>query len=146
LSSRRPASPKPEKRINPPGLTVTTIAVFLSGCGVVLVIGGLLMWFNYTHPKRMNDRLRPFPSPDGTRQAILFRRTSLGPEPYTTHVAILPAGVPLPNRSGKAYIAEGEPNITVRWQDDNHLVIESPEDTHVILRASKVGDVKISGE
>jgi hypothetical protein len=40
LSNRRPASPKPEKRINPPGLTITTIAVFLSGCGVVLVIGG----------------------------------------------------------------------------------------------------------
>jgi hypothetical protein len=146
LTRKQPAAAPPEKRITPPSVTLTTLAIFLCGCGLVLVIGGLLMWFNHAHPVRKNDHVRPFPSPDGKYQALLFRRTSLGPEAYTTHVTILPAGEILPNRSGKAYIALGEPAVTVRWQDNDHLVIGDPDGTAIILRASQVGDVKITGD
>ena len=136
--------PLPEKRIRAPGTLIRSIAIFLSGCGVILVIGGLLTWINYAFPARSNDNLRPMVSPDGKYQAVLFRRTSQGDNPYTTHVAIIETGNELPNRSGKAFIAEGEPSVILRWIDNNHLVIDDPAGTKVILRASRVGDIKIS--
>ena len=120
-----------------------SIAIFLSGCGVILVIGGLLTWYNHAFPARSNDNLRPMVSPNGKLQAVLFRRTCLGNNAYTTHVAIIETGKELPNRSGKAFIAEGEPPVVLRWIDNNHLVIDDPGNTKVILRASRVGDIEI---
>lgn len=123
---------------------VRSIAIFLSGCGVILVIGGILMWFNHAYPARKNDNLRPVPSPNGKYQAVLFRRTTLDNGGFTTHVAIIETGKELPNRSGKAFIAEGEPAVILRWVDGTHLVIDDPDSTKVILRASRVGDIEIS--
>lgn len=111
---------------------------------MVLVIGGILMWLNHLFPDRRNDRLRTYLSPDGKLQAVLFRRTVQGHDTYTTHVAILGAGEELPNRSGKAFIAEGEPAVIVHWEDNKHLVVKDPEGTHVILRAAQVDDVMIN--
>jgi hypothetical protein len=137
-------TPHPERPIRAPGTLLRTIAIFLSGCGVILVIGGFLTWFNHAYPTRINDNLRPVDSPDGKLRAVLFRRTSLGKDPYTTHVAIIERGKELPNRSGKAFIAAGEPSVIVRWIDDHHLVIDDADGTKVILRTSQVGDIQIS--
>ncbi len=111
---------------------------------MVLVIGGILMWLNHVLPDRENDNLRPYPSPDGKLQAVLFRRTVQNRYAYTTHVAILGAREKLPNRSGKAFIAEGEPAVQIHWKDNKHLVINDPEGTKIILRAAQVGEVRIS--
>jgi len=138
------ASPPPEKRINPPGRFITSLAIFFSGCGLVLVIGGFLIWFNHAYPVRENSRLRATVSPDGKLKAVLFRRTSLGKTPFTTHVTIIGAHDALPNRSGKAFIAQGEPAVNVHWLDDKHLVIDEADAAEVILRATQVGDVQIS--
>lgn len=123
---------------------IRSIALFLSGCGVILVIGGLLVWFNHAFPAVSNDNLRPMISPDGKLQAVLFRRNSSGQSAYTTHVAIIETGKELPNCSGTAFIAEGEPPVVLRWIDNNRLVIDEPGNTKVILRASRVGDIEIS--
>lgn len=110
----------------------------------MLVTGGVLMWLNGAMPFRKNDNLRYASSPDGKQQAVLFRRTGRGDESYTTHVAIIPTGEELPDSSGRAFIAEGEPSILVRWVDNRNLVIDDPEGTKVILRASQIGDIRIS--
>lgn len=144
MSAPLPVAPPPEKPIKPPGKVTRGLAIFLSGCGVVLVIGGCLMWFNGAYPSSKNDNLRFMPSPDGKRQAVLFRRTSLGENGFTTHVAILGTGDELPNRSGSAFIAEGEPPVILRWVDNKQLVIDEPEGTKVVLRASQLGDITIS--
>lgn len=145
MKPSRPVAPFPEIHIKPPGTLTRGIAIFLSGCGVVLVTGGLLMWLNQAFPERRNDNLRSMPSPDGKLEAVLFRRTSQAKHKFTTHVAIIGAGEKLPNRSGKAFIAEGEPPVILRWESDRHLVIDEPARTKVILRASQLGDVTISG-
>lgn len=110
----------------------------------MLVTGGLLMWLNDAIPFRRNDNLRPVISPDGKHQAVLFRQISKGDDSYTTHVAIIPTGEELPSRSGKAFIAEGEPTVLIRWVDNGNLVIDEPEGTKVVLRASQIGDIRIS--
>ena len=130
--------------MKPPGALVRGLAIFLSGCGVVLLAGGALTWYNQTFPERENTHLRPFPSPDGKLHAVVFRRTSPGEREFTTHVAVIRAGAKLPNRSGKAFIADGEPAIDVRWRDPLHLVITEPPGTKVILRASQIENVKIT--
>ena len=137
-------SPFPEKPIRAPGTLIRSIAIFLSGCGVVLVIGGFLMWFNHAFPARENDTLRPVISPDGKHQAVLFRRTSSDNEGFTTHVAIIESGKKLPSGSGNAFIAKGEPPIILRWIDNTHLVIDDPDGTKVILRTSRLDGIQIS--
>ena len=143
--SRHPIDfPFPAKPIRPPGTWIRGIAIFLSGCGVILVIGGGLTWCNHAFPARRNDNLRPMPSPDGKHQAVLFRRTTLDNQGFTTHVAIIETNTELPNRSGKAFIAKGEPDVILRWVDNTHLIIDDPDSTVVILRATRVGDIEIS--
>lgn len=110
----------------------------------MLVIGGLLMWLNHAFPERKNDFEQIYLSPDRKLQAVWFRRTVLGKDTHTAHVTILGAGEKLPNRSGKAFIAEGVPALDIHWVDNHHLVIDEPEGTKVILRAAQVGDVRIS--
>ncbi|MES2439753.1 MAG: hypothetical protein V4584_11825 [Verrucomicrobiota bacterium] len=144
MNHPQPADFRPAPRIKPPGKFITSLAIFLSGCGVVLVIGGFLMWMNGAFTFRTNDNLRPMLSPDRKLEAVLFRRTRENGDGYTTHVAIIKAGTKLPNRSGKAFIAEGEPAITVHWTDSTHLIIREPEGTRIILRASQLGEIKIS--
>ncbi|RYD42203.1 MAG: hypothetical protein EOP85_11535 [Verrucomicrobiaceae bacterium] len=135
----------PPPRIRPPGRFITSVAIFLSGCGAVLVSGGVLMWFNNAVSFRTNDNLIHSVSPDGKHQAVLFRRSNKQRDGYTTHVTIIPAGQKLPNRPGKAFIAEGEPSVFIRWTDEKTLVIEDPDDAKVILRAAQLGDIRISG-
>lgn len=110
----------------------------------MLVIGGMLMWLNHLFPGRENDSQRSYPSPDKRLQAVWFRRTVQGKDTHTTHVTIIGAGEKLPNRSGKAFIAEGIPALDIHWVDNNHLVIDDPEGTRILLRAAQVGTVRIS--
>ncbi len=110
----------------------------------MLVIGGVLTWLNDAVPYRQNDNLRYVASPDGKHQAVWFRRTSKGPQSYTSHVTIIRSGEELPDRSGKAFIAEGEPTLLIRWADNRNLVIDEPDGTKVILRASQLDDIRIS--
>lgn len=135
--------PRRRRFVPSPGIFTTGTAYFLSGCGLVLVIGGLLMWLNHLFPERENDSQRSYPSPDKRLQAVWFRRTVQGKDSHTTHVTIIGAGEKLPNRSGKAFIAEGVPVLDIHWVDNNHLVIDDPDGTKVILRAVQVGGVKI---
>ena len=110
----------------------------------MLIIGGILMWLNHLFPERKNDTQRSYLSPDKKLQAVSFRRTVQGKDTHTTHVTIIGTGEKLPNRSGKAFIAEGVPPLEVRWIDNSKLLIKEPEGTKVILRAAQVGNVRIS--
>lgn len=139
------APPPPEKRpIKSPGITLTTLAIALSGLGLVLLIGGTLTWFEGSFAECENNNIRPVPSPDGKLTAVLFRRDCGDPSKYTTHVSILPAGKELPDGTGNAFSAAGEPVVLVRWRDERNLVIESGDGTRVTFLASRVDDVRIS--
>lgn len=129
-----------------PGIAVTSFAIFLSGCGVILVIGGLLMWMNKTLFAQSNDRLRSVRSPDGKLEAVLYRRTHRHGSGYTTDVTITKEGERLPNRPGKAFIVEGEPPVLVRWLDNTHLLITDLEGSKALLRAAQVDGITITDQ
>ena len=110
----------------------------------MLVTGGVLMWLNDVVPYRKNENLRYVASPDGKHQAVWYRRPSRGPLSYSTHVEVIRTGEKLPNRPGRAFIAEGEPTLLIRWADNRNLVVDDPDGTHVILRAAHLDDFRIS--
>jgi hypothetical protein len=129
-----------------PGIAITSFAILLSGCGVTLVIGGVLMWMNGTLFAQSNDKLRPLRSPDGKLEAVIYRRTRGHGGGYTTDVTITKAGEKLPNRPGRVFIAEGEPAILIRWLDNTHLMVTDPEDSKTPLRAPQVEGITISDQ
>ena len=138
-------SSRPERRIIPPGIALTTFTCTIGVVGLVLLLGGGLTWLNHHYPQNRNEVLRPFISPDGARKAVVFHRIRKGATEVTTHVEILGSDEELGNRPGNAYIARGEANIRVNWVDPHHLLIHEPKNTNVILRAAKVGEVEITG-
>lgn len=101
------------------------------------------MWMNGSLFVQSNDKLRLVRSPDGKREAVLYRRSHKRGGGYTTDVTIIKAGEALPNRPGKAFIAEGEAAIQTRWLDDTHLMITDLNGSRVLLRASQVEGVTI---
>jgi hypothetical protein len=110
------------------------------------VIGGMLMWMSGTLFAQSNDKLRAMRSPDGKFEAVLYRRTHKHGRGYTTDVTITRTGEKLPNSPGKAFIAEGEPPVLVRWLDDSHLMITDLEGSKVLLRAPQVEGVTITDQ
>ena len=123
---------------------VRSIAIFFSGCGVVLLIGGLIMWLNTTWDMCGNDNLRPVVSPNGVLQAVLFRRNCGATTSYSTQVSILRNDEKLPHEMGNIYRANREPAVDVRWIDNTHLVIDEPDGTEVSFRVTQLGEIQIS--
>lgn len=139
-----PVTPPPERPIKSPGTTLTTVAIALSGLGLVLVFGGVLTWFSGFFAECDNDNERPVPSPDGKWTAVLFRRDCGDASKYTTHVSILGIHEKLPNEPGNVFTAIGEAAVILRWQDDRNLVIEAADGTNVTFRATKFEGFQIS--
>lgn len=132
------------RQINPPGTIVRAGAIFLSGCGVVLLIGGGLMWFNQAFPSCSNEILSEIPSPDGKLKALIFRRSCASTDSVSTDVSIFGSSESPPNQPGNSFIAQGVTPVTIRWIDNSELLIDEPQETNVTLRVAKYSEVRIS--
>ncbi len=131
------------QQIKPPGKLVHAGAIFLSGCGVVLLIGGALMGINQAFPSCTNEILNEIPSPDGKLKAVVFLRSCASADSVTTNVSIFGKSEKPPNQSGNSFIAQGVPPLSIRWTDPTELLIEEPKDTFVTLRVAIYGEVRI---
>ena len=131
------------QQINPPGKFVRAGAIFLSGCGVVLLIGGALMGINQAFPSCTNEILNEIPSPDGKLKAVVFRRSCASTDSVTTNVSIFGRAGKLPNQPGNTFIAQGVPPLNTRWTSPTELLIEEPKDTLVTLRVAKYCEIRI---
>ncbi len=123
---------------------MTTRAVFvLRVAGVILLTGGALIGLSQFFPDFQNDNVRQFPSPDGTRTAVLYRRT--GPDSaITTNVSLVQGKSAVPDGGGNALVARGQPAVVVKWADNENLAISGLPDSVVRFRARAVDGVRIS--
>ena len=94
----------------------------------------------------MVETSRDAPLSSSCVQLVVIQRVRKGANEVSTHVQILGSNETLGNRPGNAYIARGEPDIRLHWVDPHHLLIREPKETQVVLRAAKVGDVRISNQ
>lgn len=131
------------QQIKPPGRLVRVGAIFLSGCGVVLLIGGALMGFNQAFPSCTNEILNEIPSPDGKLKAVLFRRSCASTDSVTTNVSIFGRSEKPPNEPGNSFIAQGVPPVSMRWISDSELLIDEPKGTNVTLRVAQYCEIRI---
>jgi hypothetical protein len=131
------------QQINPPGKLVRAGAIFLSGCGVVLLIGGALMGFNQAFPSCTNEILNEIPSPGGKFKAVLFRRSCASTDSVTTNVSIFGISEKLPNQPGNSFIAQGITPLGIRWINGSELLIDEPKGINVTLRVAKYCDIQI---
>lgn len=146
MNRNQPAFPPRERRANPPGSVARVGSIFLSGCGVILILGGLLMWLNHQFPSCRNDNFRSQVSPDGKLKLVSFRRTCAANSYVSTDVSIIRADEKLPEEAGTIFSAQGEPNLTLRWICDSQVFLHAPEGTRINLRVSKFCEIQVTDE
>jgi hypothetical protein len=63
-----------------------------------------------------NEVVERVPSPDGSREVVVFTRNCGATTDFSTQISILPAGGVLPSRSGNTYIASHQTRVEVTWE------------------------------
>lgn len=96
----------------------------LIGLGLAILIGGgVLLFFNLPDPCS-NEVLSEIPSPNGKLKAVIFTRSCGATTANSRQITIILASHLLPNEAGNIFISDREPFLTVKWSDDQNLVIE----------------------
>ena len=72
-------------------------------------------------------------SPDGRTLAEVFEK-SCG-QSVSTHVSLRPAAAP-PLARSDVFVAAGTPRVTLLWNDDRKLVVETPADRVLVEESS----------
>lgn len=95
-------------------------------------------------------------APDGRHDAILFEHNCGATTDFATHVSVLPAGAPLGDTAGNAFIAEagaaaprapwGGPLVEVAWEAGGALAIRFDAAANVFHRAETVDGVPVRAE
>ena len=115
------------------------------GAILVLICAGAISWlFGGFGDPCANEITSTDVSPNGTLQAVLFRRDCGATTGYSTHVSIIPASRDLPNEGGNIFVQGGEPIVVVRWIDDQHLSISGGGAGTAFLQLLKFHDVRIT--
>src|SRR2546425_106213 len=101
-----------------------------------------------------NRVLSLVPSPDDHLQAVVFERDCGATSDFSTQVALLRRGAPLPNEGGNVLVVDtdhgqapsgpgGGPVVTVRWVSGDSLEIGFHRRARIFRRADAVGTVRI---
>jgi hypothetical protein len=131
-------------------LTIGALAVILCAALYVMMLGS--PFFDC-----VNTPLYEVNSPDERVKVAVFERNCGATTPFTTQVSVLPSSSSLPNGVGNALVLDtdhgrapsgpgGGPEVRVRWEASDHVVIQH----HVKARLGKVktqvGGVQIDYE
>lgn len=84
-------------------------------------------------------------SPDGRNKAAVFLFGCGATTSDTLCVAIIPAKAPMP-RSGNIFEAEYREPVSVRWENDSHLVVTGQTDSDVQHKTVVFHGITISYE
>lgn len=124
------------------------IAIYVSAFG--------LMLSSLSSGMCANTILTEVMSPDRERRAVVFQRDCGATTGFSTQVSILRAGDSLPDDDGgNAFVADtdhgaapagpdGSPEVTVRWEGPNALVLEHDSRARVFHAIPLVGTTRVS--
>ena len=101
-----------------------------------------------------NRVLSRVPSPDDQLQAVVFERDCGATTDFSTQVALLRRGAPLPNEGGNVLVVDtdhgkapsgpgGGPVVTVRWVASDSLEIGFHRRARIFRQANAMGAVRI---
>lgn len=68
-------------------------------------------------------------SPSRQQKAVIYERNCGATTGFSTHVSVVDTERAVPNQQGNLFDIEGHPewtNVTVRWINENHIVITYP--------------------
>ena len=102
-----------------------------------------------------NETLKTIQSPDGKRQAVVFRRDCGATTAYSTQVSIMASGVKLPNQGGNVFVADtdhgkapeqegGGPVVNVEWLDNKSLRVSYDSKDRVFHKETQQSGVLIT--
>lgn len=117
--------------------------------GISLVmLGGAALFIYFLFPSVddlcANDNLVEIVSPGGQLKAVTFRRNCGATTAYSTHVSILPVSRQLSNEAGNVFVQSREPNVVVRWLDDQHLNISGGGASNAFVHLKDFRGVRIT--
>lgn len=101
-----------------------------------------------------NEELARYPSPDGTKELVVFERDCGAVTDFSTHGSLLAKGHTLRNRSGNVFAADGDHGaapvspqggleVHVRWLDAQHLMLQVYEKARIFYVEHHVMDTDI---
>jgi len=104
-----------------------------------------------------NRILSELPSPDGRWNAVVFVRACGEPARFSTQLALVKAGKPLPNLAANVLVsaprdaeaqesAGGERAIDARWESSEELVVRRPRVLELLQAKTRVKRVRIRYE
>lgn len=104
-----------------------------------------------------NEVISESKSPDGSLEAVVFQRDCGATTGFSTQVSIFRWWLPRGNASGNVFVADtnrgaapsgasGGPEVKVKWQSDNELVISHHQRARTYLAEPQWGSVKVEYE
>ncbi|MCA9864659.1 MAG: hypothetical protein KC432_16610 [Thermomicrobiales bacterium] len=133
------------------------LAPLLAGTLALLIAGGV--W--YAADSLLADlcgsaEISRLTAPDGRHDAVLFEHNCGATTDFATHVAVLPAGAPLGDTAGNAFVAEagegglraawGGPPVEIAWDVNGALAIRFDAAAEVFHQSAVVDGVPVHAE
>jgi hypothetical protein len=83
-------------------------------------------------------------SPDGAREAIVFRRNCGATTAFSTQVSVLERRASLADEdSGNVFVSDGEGRLSVTWTGARELLVRAPSTLRIFRSESRMGDVVV---
>jgi len=93
------------------------------GIVTLLVIGVAYAGFRFLAAACGNDQVEEFPSPDGARKAVMYRRDCGATTDFSRQICILPRTRSLPNWPRPVFASDGDMVVVPKWSDPLHLTV-----------------------
>ena len=107
------------------------------------LLGASMLWLGACHDPCENEQLLRVTSPDGKREAVVFRRGCGATTAPSTQVSSVAAGAKAPTGVGNVIVTEDAANVTPRWISPTDLLLTMDPATRVITRNATVDGVSV---
>ncbi len=118
---------------------------------VALVIAVVVYFWFFVPDMCANEIISESSSPDGVKRLVMFQRDCGATTGLSTHVSVLSASTPLPNKSGNLYVSDlnhgaapSGPAVKVAWVSNQSVVLTYHPMVRVFKSESEVDGVRAS--
>jgi hypothetical protein len=104
-----------------------------------------------------NEILSEFVSPDNSKKIVVFQRDCGATTPFSTQASLLAITDKLPDEGGNVFSGDtnhgaapsrpgGGPELRVRWEDRNGLILEHHKAARIFKATQRIGEVEVQYE
>lgn len=137
---------------------VTRKAIVISATVTALIVIAFGFFLDQTFAKVCgNEILSEFVSPDNSKKVVVFQRDCGATTAFSTQASLLAITEKLPDKGGNVFSADtnhgaapsrpgGGPELRVRWEDRNGLILEHHKATRIFKAAQRIDEVEVRYE